>query len=457
MRVFEHKALRRRTWIVGLCFSATLAACVQADVVVLTDGSTLTGQVRQTENGYEVKLADGSIKVLGKDKVKSVSIDSAIVSEEAAVDRLASLRRSVEFDSDLKKIVQKFESFVKINAPTRAASEAQTDIDLWRDRLAKKMTRVGTNWVTQAQRVEILKKSRASVEQVMGLIASNDINGASRQLQEATKLDPDNVSFAYLLGVIESSIEAWPRARASFESVSQKVPSHPPTLNNLAAISARFKRWAQALSQLDQAIVAVPNSSELLDNAAELLQMLPDSQRRGPVYARLARNFAEQDQKMQQSSAIEGRFRWGSTWVNQAKLDMIKAEQEGFEKKQADLESQYRTVNQNIDRNKSMIESNLQSMRRMDADAVYRNTDGLLIRRPVPDVYWEMKRDNDRMNLEMNDLDDRQRDLKKQAADLMTKVPSPPFSGFLRLIGAEGVPVLDLEPLPDSPSTMPSP
>src|SRR5690348_6653103 len=84
-----------------------VAATAGADVLTLKDGTTLAGDVKRTDTGYEVHTPDGSVRTVPADRVASIAAGKAGIAagataagappaESVAADRLASLRRSVE-------------------------------------------------------------------------------------------------------------------------------------------------------------------------------------------------------------------------------------------------------------------------------------------------------------------------------------------------------------------------
>src|SRR5438045_5371239 len=93
-----------------------LGLTASADVVHLKDGSRLDGDVKKGPAGYTVTMADGKVKTVSSDQVKSIELAATPGSPDAAKEKLASLRRSVEYLDDPKKIIARYQSFIDQNA-----------------------------------------------------------------------------------------------------------------------------------------------------------------------------------------------------------------------------------------------------------------------------------------------------------------------------------------------------
>src|SRR5688572_7845234 len=115
---------QRNTLAAAVGLSAmVLAAYIPAgaDVVQLKDGTTITGDVKKTPTGWVVIDDKGKSHPVAADVVRSIeptrsNVDARIV----AMDRLASLRRSVENLSDVKAVIDRFETFLEQNKDNNA-------------------------------------------------------------------------------------------------------------------------------------------------------------------------------------------------------------------------------------------------------------------------------------------------------------------------------------------------
>jgi Flp pilus assembly protein TadD len=443
---------------VALGIALALASSVCADSIVLTDGSRIEGTVRKTETGYEITLADGTRRQYRNDQVRSVAITAdAKPTEQQARDRLASLRRSVEFDTDLARVIDRYENFIQMNAGTAALDEAKKDLAVWKDRLAKGMVKVGKQWVTPAERLVIHEASLKTIDDIRTLTQAGKLPEAQRLLRAALDEDPTNPSYLYLSGVSLARRGAWGEAQKAFNEVAAQIGDHPPTLSNRAMIATQTKRFPVALQLMEQALALEPNNPMLVDNAAELLQMIPEAQRKGSPYEKLMQRFVEQDSLLQQTFGAKGLYRWGSGWVPREKLDEVKQAREAFEKEKRELQRKFDDAESEVKQKQDAIRQNERTMDRIKRDNVGFDVDGRPIRRPLPDSYWELDRENQQLRRDIEAAEQLQRKLRGEAVDLEKREPSPPFRGAMMLIGEDGVPVVVPPPVPTTaPSTAPT-
>src|SRR6476661_8844447 len=91
----------------ALLFAAVSTA--SADVLYLTDGTRLEGDVKRGPEGWNVTDASGKVTSVPSNKVKSIELKGATTRKapDAVEQRLASLRRSVENLDELGEIVDR--------------------------------------------------------------------------------------------------------------------------------------------------------------------------------------------------------------------------------------------------------------------------------------------------------------------------------------------------------------
>ncbi len=242
-----------------LGFPIILMGCLAlpcfADVVHLKDGTRLEGDIKKTEDGYRITDASGTVTMVSSEKIDSIE-PRAKGGADASAARLASLRRAVENLDDIKKILDRYASFLTQNAGTPATKDAQGDIDIWHDRQAKGLVKVGTKWMTKEERDGLQLKSFGVADQLRGTIKQGRMKEATTVLDNALSDNPTNISLLYLRGVLLYRQEQLPPSRKAFESVVAVAADHAPTLNNLAVILYRQNAPVAALAQYDKAMLA---------------------------------------------------------------------------------------------------------------------------------------------------------------------------------------------------------
>lgn len=437
------KARRRIFLLAPVICVVFVALPLRADSITLRDGTVITGVVKQIDGGYDVTLPDGRHRFIPTEQAKSIKLSNdGKVTEGNARERLTSLQRSIESERDLDRIIERYEQFIGMNANTEAAKLAQADLDQWRDRKAKGMMKVGRRWLTAVERDAALIASAKSIEAINDRISAGEIGEATAALRRLSEEDPDNVSFLYLNGVLQMGREQFFEAKRSFDAVAERVDNHAPTILNLSVLAVQFKRWAQAITLLEQAMLLAPGSQEVLDDVIEMQQLVPDSLRRTAGYERLVKRSIPLETALQERQARRGLYRFGSTWVDKATLDKARADREAFEKKKADMDQDYQATQEAIKKTDEQIQLVQRMIQRIESDSLIQSSDGTVVRRRYPDTYWELQRDLDALQGQRQGATKHVAELRIEAEKIKVSEPKPPFMGRLSPIDHRGVPVV---------------
>jgi tetratricopeptide (TPR) repeat protein len=450
--------MRHAAFIFALLIGASLAL---ADIVTLKDGTRLEGDVKKTDGGWTVTTRDGKVITVTAAQVKSIAVGgsagaSSTTSPAEAMSGLLSLRRSVENVSDLKQIIERFKKFIDSHKDTPAALEAQKDLAMWQERLERGLVKHGTHWVTADERSKMADRAQELAEQARDLMQQGRVRDADPLVQQALDADPQCVPALYLRGVALYQQNKMPDARKMFDAINGLIADHAPTLNNLGVILWRQNAIMPALNYYDQAIVAQPVNKVLLDNVAEALAAVPDSDRKNPVAQKIFRHFTEQDTRLQEIMAAQGFYRWGSTWVDRPTMERYRDTERVVSEKitaaKAEFEFARRRV-QDIDSQLAQID---ESMRRMEAESWMRDpSTGRLIRIPLPSAYYDLQNEQSRLRSERKDVIAKGTTAQEQLKSLQAQLPKPKFTGVHQLIGPEGAPVM-MAPPSSQPTTSPS-
>jgi cell division protein FtsB len=208
-----------------------------------------------------------------------------------------------------------------------------------------------------------------------------------------------------------------------------------------------------AMRYYEEAIVASPVNKVLLDNVAEALAELPADQRHNPIAVRVFHRFTEQDAQLQAIMAQSGWHRWGSTWVDQATLDKLKAKEQEIDDQIKKDEDQIATVKSKIADIDSAIDGNTRAMTQMSATSLTRDAKGNIYQAPMPGSYYTMQSDNERLTADRAVQEAKIQTLADDEKKVKQTLPVPQFTGIQRLIGVEGTPF----PPTTAPTTTPSP
>ena len=421
---------------------ALLAAACPAGVIVTSDGTRFEGEIKRAEGGWKITGANGKTSFVAASSVKSIELSGSGVGSSAA-EGLQSLRRSVEASDDLPKIVERYKRFIdQPSTDPDTAAMAKDDLALWQDRLDKHLVKVGKQWITPEQKKDQQAAASESADKARLLIKTGDPRGAAQLLDEALQQDPTNISVLYLQGVLAESHGDVAGSQKDFSAVRQTVPDHPPTLMNLAVLALRQKQWGAAATLMTAAMQAAPNTMPLVDAAAELLNAIPDDQRKTTATIKLLKIFSDQDAALQKAMAAKKMYRWGSSWVDQATMDKLAAADAAAKKKLADLQSDFDQTQARITSIDSQTSDNNRAMREMEAHSWVVTADGTYVRAPLPTAYYDLQKQNSQLRgerIEMAQRLDALRDAAKRARD---DFPVPKYTGRIAIIDEDGMPVL---------------
>jgi tetratricopeptide (TPR) repeat protein len=424
--------------MVGL--SSVSVSKARGDILYLTDGTRLEGEVKKSADGWTVTDAGGKKTTVGADKVESIEATGSAATPDAAMDRLWSLRRSVSGLSDIHEIIRRYNRFIEQYKDTTVADEAIKDLADWQDKLDKGLVKMGDKWVAPEERDEIAAKSLAGAREARALMLSGHMQGAEDVLEQCLKDDPHNASALYLRGLILFDIGKTVESRKAFEAVIAAAPDHAPSEANLAVIMFRQSQFGGAMLNYGQAMTNLPLNKDILDDVAEALNALPAEEKQSNVALRAGRLFAEQDTALQKTMGENGWYRWGATWVNQKQLDDLHAAEDKIKGQLDELQKTYDGVNDDITRLNGEIEDNERVMRRMEAESVYRDASGTLIGGVMPDSYYGLQQDNEGMSRQRDADNAKLQQLRDQATRIQQTLPVPKYTGVQEMLGPEYAP-----------------
>ncbi len=341
-----------------------------ADIVYLKDGSKVEGEiVQKTDAGWVVKTLDGKTEKIPADRVKSFEAkrNGPGTGGDDPLARLNSLRRSVDSQTDIPKIIERYRKFIEQNMGTPVTDEAVKDVAMWEDRLDKQMVKVGDKWVTKADQEAIKQKGVERAIEARHLLLANRAKEANAAIDAAIAENPSNAAAFYLRGVSAFRQSQMANARKAFDSANQLSLNHGPTFNNLAVIMWNAKQLPGSLNSYGQAMNAMPGNRQILDNVAEALNELPEAQRDNASTKKVVLLFNAQDMALQAKMKKQGLFRWGSTWVEEKDLNALKQQEQKIEDKLDALEDEYKTGQDRIDQIDRDVADTERSIRRIEA------------------------------------------------------------------------------------------
>jgi tetratricopeptide (TPR) repeat protein len=437
-----------------------LLACVaRADVVVQTDGTRVEGKITRSGDGWTVTQADGKVIFIDPSKVASIEPGKSHSDAADAIDRLDSLRRTVDHMSDINQVITKYQLFISQNSDPTALQEANKDLATWHDRADRGLVKLGDKWITPQERESRRQVAQGETSAGADLVRQDRMDEAETQLVQAALDDPQNGQALFLLGVLYYNQGQLDRSQASFEAANAANPGDPATLNNLAVIASRHRLFLKTIDYYAQAMSVSQEYRPLLDNVAEALNAVPVVNQHAPVLAKAAKLFQQQDPILQQSQARMGYYRWGSTWVTSKQLDELKALQAQTQKQLDDLKKDNDDLQAQITKIDSDIDANNREARRVQMQYTFTDAYGNSTSYLASPGYTDLQNDTLKLQDEKKKLLAKQQDLQTQAKMVQNQMPRPPFTGVQLLIGVEAIPA-PVSPVatpgPTAPATMPS-
>ena len=441
--------------------TALLPAAAAGDVLVLDDGTELVGEAERDGDGYVVTDAQGNVTRVDADRVRRFVFgrDSLDPGAGANDTRLENLRRGAAGLDDLDQIVARYEAFVgRLEPGDPLLAEARDELGDWRRRRGAGMVKLGDEWLAPADRDARLAAALGVVNEARLRVKS----GGDDATAAATALLDDPVTAAageYLLGVLAHRDGRLAEARSRFQAARAARPGHAPSLVNLAAIEAELGRADRASWFMAEAVEAAPQRAEVLDNAAELIELLGDRDDRDDRNARRLRaSFGRFEAELRREMADRGLYRFGSGWVDAARQAELEAARTEVEAAVSVLKKEYDALAAEEAVLAEKMAANARYLRQLADASTARAPDGTVVRVPPPPEYHAAERDNELLAIDRRRLAERMADLERRAAAERAELPAPPFAGRLAPVGEDGVPVLlppeSLE-ASDPPSTRP--
>lgn len=373
---------------------------------------------------------------------------------------LASLRRSTENATDAKKVVDRYKQFIEMNKGTPAGDDAQGDLAIWEDRLARGLIKFGGptgKWVDPAEADGLRAEATDQARLAVTALDQSRLADADAAIAAALAIDPANAAALYLRGVLTYRQDKLADARRAFDGANAANPGYGPTLSNLAATAFRLSQWNLAIQNYDQAMLVMPLEKGLLSNVAEAMEALPENQKNTTQFKKLKRRYDEQLVQLSLRLAQQGLYPWGATWVNQKQLSEIKAAEKAQKDELDKLAGQYDQLVATAKGLDDRINANISDMKRMEAETFHYDQNGNIIQTALPQIYYTVRNQTEQMKAQRVQIDSQQAALRAKAKEIQ-KSPAagvPKFTGIQQLYAAAAAPNLNTARPASPPSTRP--
>lgn len=358
--------------------------------------------------------------------------------DEGVSSDLASLRRSSASIDDLDRIISRYEQFIKRHP---ADTDAAADLELWQKRRDEGHIKFRGQWVAPGERDELISSIFERANFIRLAIKGNDLAAAETQLAELDQIDPDGPAAAYFRGVLADRAGKVVVAEEQFQLVRAAVPGHAPTLINLAALSANRGNPGRAISFLIEAMEASPVSEPVLNATAEALAML-DPGRRSKAEEKAFELFNRQDQQLAQQMQQQGKFRWGSGFIDQKQWETIQEQRDKVETEVNALSGQYQQIQNEQETIRRNVAANEETMRQLIIQSRVTDTEGNVRQLPLPPSYFTLQDQNRQYEQQLQQHNTSLQRINQQAQQLRQNLPQPTYNGQVEPVGEDGVPVV---------------
>lgn len=416
-----------------------------ADIVHLKDGGKLEGDLRRADSGWELRTRDGKTVSLGGDEVLRVELVSspaaeASVSPEQAKAQLDAVRRMAALQSDPALVLQRYQSLLKQLGNSPVAAEARSDMELWQRRQSEGHRKIAGQWHTAQEVAQMQLEAASVVEKARDALAASQHEAARNLLDGALKIDPENVAANYLDGLLLIEQNQPVQARKAFERAVAAFPDHAPSLNNAAVTQWQQRAYVPAINNFEKAMRGMPLNATIHDNVAELIHAAPDDVARSAAYKRLVQRFEEDEPRLQSLMAASGWYRWGGTWVNAHQLDQLRQQELQIKQQLDELSREGGEARSRIEQIDAEIAANERNMHSLESNRYFHDAEGRLVRHRLPDLWYDLDRDNERLKSRRQLLVRHLESLDRQAEKVRAQVVLPPYTGRYRLLDVQFAP-----------------
>jgi hypothetical protein len=355
---------------------------------------------------------------------------------------LASLRRATASVDDPRQALEKYDRFLAKTLDAGASVAAREDRRVWQDRLDRRLIRLGQDWLTATQIEEAKQQAIADIDAARQAVAAGR-DDASALISQLADRPMTHISGEYLLGIQQLGAGNASAARMRFEAARRLLPTHAPTLTNLALIESSVNRHPRALLLASQAAEAAPGRETIVNNLVEAIHLAEAAGDTSPPLRRARAVLQKVEPPLVEARRANGFVRWGSGWLTADEFAAIEEQRAVVEAEVAELKEQYDDLEKQAVEIDERIARNQVYLRRLEEASIIRDPEtGLITRLPLPPSYFEVQRENQTLAAERRTLATEAAALDAEATQKRQSLPSPTFAGELTPVGPEGVPIL---------------
>lgn len=447
-------------FIVVALAAAGMVAPGLADIVHLTDGTQVEGEVRKVPGGFSITQADGTVTTVPSERVRLIDVRGGRAADPSdGQSLLTAVRRLADTSADVDLIIGRYKQFLTTFSQSPLAPEAAEELKTWEVRKQQGMVKMGDAWVPADEVQQIREQAIALARQAATALRESRFRDADALIAQSLRTDPTCPAALYLQGILAGRQNQWPAARRHFESAAAALPGDAAILNNLAVAHAQMKQTGAAIRVYAEALDVAPGERLILDNVAEFLNtQTPADIQRNFLAQRLVTQFNAADLKLQEKMGPLGMFRWGATWVSRQQLDELRTAEQRINAQLAELKGRLESLRAQDAGLAEEIEFKEQRLKSMENATWVRDTQGRWYRLRLPDAYDEIQREVGFLRGKRKAMEVEAENIQKQMRTIRTSLPTPPFSGLQRMFDESQMPVRAplKAPAGEAPATQPA-
>jgi S1-C subfamily serine protease len=283
-------------------------------VVLLIASTAVTGEVRTwtSSNGaYKIEAemlgvtANGSVRLKSKDgAVKEVPLSRLSTADQEFVRRHAPRPNDADSPATAatppkspdeveaealacrtaKEAVLVYKFYLalpNLTAEQRAAASAK--LKTWEAKVADDQVRLGGQWMPKAEAEKIREQADARIDQAMEYLRLSNGELARKNLDEASKLDPESIRADFLMGIVYGlHADNYRKSQQHFEKCLQREPDNVSVQNNLAVTFVFQKKYREASRLWKSAATNAPKMRAVSQNIGSLITMAGNGRAKVP-------------------------------------------------------------------------------------------------------------------------------------------------------------------------------
>ena len=309
-------------WLLVLLVLTLCAARVStasAAKLVLHDGTVLEGTIITTADGYWIKFADGSTKIVSKDDVQSYSDDSnpqnssgsgTDIATDDASQAFRRARSQAEGAESAMAGVAVWQTYVDKYPQSPEIDQAKAELDRWKKLANDGAERINGVWVGGEDRKKIIAQADELTREAVEMLGNKQTLQAIEKLKQAVKIYPNSFLTNFSLGFMSINEHNYDDAATYFSTSSRLRPQSAEAQNNLAVANISRHRFEVAIDEF-VAAAKIQDSKEVAENLVTALAFCPPDLRNLPKM----KPTLEAASLLQSQYNISGPANDGTFWI----------------------------------------------------------------------------------------------------------------------------------------------